>query len=80
MAELKSCPCCGGKAGFIRNEGMFADFLYIKCEDCGIQTNSEIVHKTEWKTENPIKKLPLPSKEEAEEKLKNIWNRRADNG
>ncbi len=44
MAELKSCPFCGGKAEIIPLIGINAK--YIKCENCRISTEVSSEDKT----------------------------------
>jgi Lar family restriction alleviation protein len=38
--DLKSCPCCGGKAFFVVEPSVYSNsfFYFIACDDCGIET------------------------------------------
>ena len=67
MAELKNCPCCGGKAEMKISESAvaYAGNVYlcrVRCTKCGLEISENFVD--------------FGLKGEVEEMLADTWNRR----
>lgn len=48
--ELKSCPCCGGKAKLqtIQQSHGKEPGAYVECDACGMQTNIHRCRTAKW--------------------------------
>lgn len=66
MIELKSCPCCGGKARLWVNNG-----VCVRCTRCPMQTG--------YRIDNPGTVFSSDTKTSVEQVVE-AWNRRVDNG
>ena len=58
MAELKSCPFCGGEAKYMNiTEGIFIS-RFVTCAKCGIETKRNYFRRNEaieaWNTRKPM--------------------------
>ena len=72
--ELKSCPCCGGRAEPVNG----TDRGYIRCNACGLRTDEYIDEHKPYKTDGVFWGIPKDYDfgEKGIVKAVNVWNAR----
>lgn len=76
MAELKSCPFCGGQAELVKKE-IYLDYGYrVHCTQCGAMANVVLVNHPKL-THNGLDESTRYTDDRAKRIAAELWNRRA---
>ena len=72
--ELKPCPFCGGEAALKDTKFWMSDAVYVVCTSCGASVQKKFANHTVYKDGKEM----FITKEQAEHRVFNAWNRRAN--